>query len=110
MRFLTTCLLISTFSLLGFKTDSVIGYEVGDKAINFELINASKTVNGLDKTVNLDDYKFPIQSLVPETCGKNNSSNFTLSPGLMVSGIDPNFTASNEENNYYNSNLFTDHH
>jgi hypothetical protein len=66
--------------------------------------------DGTKKSTNLDDYKFPIQSLVPETCGKNNSSNFTLSPGLMVSGIDPNFKASNEENNYYNSNLFTDHH
>jgi hypothetical protein len=66
--------------------------------------------DGTKTSSNLDDYKFPIQSLVPETCGKDNSSNFTLSPGLMVSGIDPNFTASNEENNYYNSNLFTDHH
>ena len=60
--------MISTFSLLGFKTDSVIGYEVGDKAINFELINASKTVNGLDKTVNLDDYKNAKGFVIIFTC------------------------------------------
>ncbi len=68
MRFLTTCLLISTFSLLAFKTDSVIGYEIGDKATGFELINASQTVNGLDKTVSLDDYKNAKGFVIVFTC------------------------------------------
>lgn len=68
MRLLTTCLLISTFSLLGFKTDSIIGYEVGDKAINFDLVNASKTVNGIDQTVSLDDYKNAKGFIVIFTC------------------------------------------
>lgn len=60
--------MISTISLLGFKTDSITGYEVGDKAINFELVNASNTVNGIDKTVSLDDYKNAKGYVVIFTC------------------------------------------
>ena len=68
MRFLTTCLLISTICLLSFKTDVTIGYEIGDTATNFELINASKTVNGIGKTVSLNDYKKAKGFIVIFTC------------------------------------------
>lgn len=68
MRSLTTCLLICMITLLSFKTDTTIGYEVGDKAMDFELVNASSTINGIDKTVSFNDYKNAKGFIIIFTC------------------------------------------
>jgi thiol-disulfide isomerase/thioredoxin len=68
MKFLTSYLLIGAISLLSFKTDHLSGYEIGDTAVDFSLINASETVKGVGKEVSLADYKDAKGFIVIFTC------------------------------------------
>lgn len=61
-------LMILALSLWSFKSENLIGYSIGDKATDFELVNAASAVNGTAKKVSLSSYTNAKGFIVIFTC------------------------------------------
>ncbi len=109
-------LLIMMFTLASLTIYAQQGYNVGDEAIDFELLNAGNTINGIDMAVSLADYNNAKGYIIVFTC---NHCPFSVAyedrlvalhrkyalKGYPVVAINPNDVTKEPEDSYENMKI-----
>lgn len=68
MKLLSVLILLITTAMVLPNESNISGYSVGDIASDFQLKNASNTLNGIGETVSLNDYKNAKGFIIVFTC------------------------------------------